>query len=132
MVTNTQGGDGYVRIPTSALGSLELRHLISEKDLTIAVIDSAQAGTAAAITGYTEWIGTWQHLTVSLGWDWGVVHGVVVVLNPNEIRTNIQLIGEDSRVEPPALAKIHLLDWIESLPWRENAIEDLLREDDSS
>lgn len=116
-----------MRIPTSALPSVELRHLVSEKDLSIAVLDDERGGVT--ITGYTEWVGSWQDLTVSVGWDWGVLQDVIVVLNPSEIRTNIQLIAENRRPEQSALARIHILHWIESMPWRQIAIQGLLADD---
>jgi hypothetical protein len=123
MSSNSSAPTGYVRIPTSALPTIELSHLTSGTDPTI-----AGAAYATTVTGYTEWVGTWQQLPISLGWDWGVVTaGVVVVLNPNELRTNIQLLSADSRSEPPARARAQLLHWIESIPWREIAIHDLLR-----
>ncbi len=124
MTDKAWSSDGYVRIPTSALATVQLRHLISEKDLTIAVLGGPAAG--ATITGITEWVGSWQDTTVSVGWDWGVVDEVVVLLNPNEIRTNIRLVSAEGRVEPQAVARIHLLQWIESMPWQQVAIADLL------
>lgn len=113
--------DGYVRIPTEALAEIELSHLISEKDVSIAV-----PGGGATITGITEWVGQWHSQTVSIGWDWAVIDGIVVLVSPNEIRTNIQLISRTGGTEPPALAQIHLFHWIESLPWRSGAVQDLL------
>lgn len=110
-----------MRIPADALASVELRHLISEKDVSIAV-----AGGAATITGITEWVGRWHNQTVSIGWDWAVVDGMVVLVNPSEIRTNIQLISRNGLAEPSAIAQIHLMHWIESQPWREGAVRDLL------
>jgi len=129
-MTKTSLSDGYVRIPTSALCGVELRHLLSNKDMSIAVL--ADARTEGTVTGYTEWVGSWHDLPVSVGWDWAVVQGIIVLLNPNEIRTNIQLLTSDCQPELPALARIHLLHWIESLPWREAAIEDLLANDGCS
>ena len=119
--------DGRVRIPIAALRTIELRHLVSAKDPTIAASDPH-----ASIIGYTEWVGTWSGSTISLGWDWGVVHSLVLVVNPNEIRSNISLVSADSLVEPPGRTRIHLLEWIESIPWRETAIEPLLRGGDSA
>jgi hypothetical protein len=123
---NNEGkrSDRYVRIPTSALSTLQLRHLVSERDSSVAVPPGAAASTA--LTGITEWVGSWRSETVSVGWDWGVVDGIVVVLSQQEIRTNIQLISPDERPVPPAMAQIHLFHWIESLPWREVAMSDLL------
>jgi hypothetical protein len=128
MITKQAHSDGYVRIPTSALPEVRLHHLISEKDLSIAVRADEHAGPS--ITGYTEWAGTFEGTTLSVGWDWGVIQRVIVLLNPNEIRTNIQLVGPDSRPVPPPRARIHFMDWIETLPWRQVAIIDLLADKD--
>ncbi len=117
--------DRFVRIPTSALFSVQLRHLASQKDSSILVPDAGP--DAAGLTGLTEWVGTWHNQAVSVGWDWGVVNGLVVLLSQKEIRTNIQLVAPDQSPVPPAVAQIHLFHWIESLPWRELAINDLLR-----
>jgi hypothetical protein len=117
--------EGYVRIPTSALSGVQLRHLVSEKDSSIAVPGGIPAGTV--ITGITEWVGSWRTETVSVGWDWGVVDGLVVLLSQKEIRTNIQLVSQDQGPVSAAIAQIHLFHWIESLPWRELAVDELLR-----
>jgi hypothetical protein len=122
MANNDQSFDGYVRLPTLALPSVQLRHLISERDSTIAVT----AGTQPEITGYTEWVGVWSNSSLTVGWDWGVVQGVIIVIDPAEIRTNILLVNEGQRAEPRDLARIYLLQWIESMPWRETAIQELL------
>lgn len=116
--------DGYVRIPTDALVGVQLRHLISEKDISIVV-----PGGGATITGISEWVGSWQNRAVSVGWDWAVIDGLVVLVSPNEIRTNIQLISRNGGTELPAVAQIHLFHWIESLPWRAGAVRDLLAGD---
>ena len=123
MTNHEDSFDGYVRVPTMALGAIQLRHLVSERDLTIAAVDG---DTQPEITGYTEWVGVWSDSSVSVGWDWGVVQGVIVVIDPAAIRTNILLVNEVQRAEPRDLARIHLLQWIESMPWREVAIEELL------
>jgi hypothetical protein len=116
MATKQGSFSGYVLLPTSTLASLTLQHLLSELDPSIAVQNDARA--PVTVTGYTEWVGSWCHRRLSLGWDWGVVQGLVVVLNPTEIRTNIRLLSADARIEDPGLARIHLLDWIESAQWR--------------
>lgn len=98
---------------------------MSEKDRSITHSD----GAAAIITGTTEWAGSWRNETISVGWDWGVVDGVVVVLSQNEIRTNILLISENHHPEPAVIGKLHLFCWIESLPWRKVAVNNLLAGD---
>jgi hypothetical protein len=128
MTSKGKSQDGYVRIPTSALPAVQLRHLIAEEDPSIGVTD--EAATATTITGITEWAGSWDGSTVSVGWDWGVVRGIVILVNPNEIRTNIQLISRDGRPEPTAIATIHFLQWIETLPWQHAVVDTLFGDDD--
>jgi hypothetical protein len=117
--------DRYVRIPTDALPTVTLRHLVSERDPTIAAPEDPTA--SLAITGFTEWVGTWGHEVISVGWDWGVVDGIVVLLSQKEIRTNICLVAPDQSPVPAAVAQIHLFHWIESFPWREIAVNELCR-----
>jgi len=120
MTDNSDVADGYVRIPVSELPTVELHHLVSKHDTSIVV--SGQGDGDATVTGYTEWVGTWRTQSVSVGWDWGVIHGAVIVLNPSEIRTNILLLADDLSAESRDRATIHLLDWIESMPWRDTAV----------
>jgi hypothetical protein len=116
--------DFYVKIPLAELSAVQIRQLLSEKDGSIAVPEGTSGATA--ITGITEWVGSWHSETVTVGWDWGVVDGLVVLLNPQEIRTNIQLIAADERPLPAKVAQMHLFHWIESLPWREVAVNNVL------
>jgi Domain of unknown function (DUF4902) len=116
---------GYVRLPKAALRSVELRHLFSEIDLSIAIPGYLDLPGADLITGITEWGGTWTGASISVGWDWGVVRGVTVVVNPAEIRTNL-LIVEQGEPESPVLTRIHLLEKIESVPWTSTGIPELL------
>jgi Domain of unknown function (DUF4902) len=127
MRNERKSSDGYVRIPTAALSAVKLRHLFSEKDGSIGAPTGIPGGEAITTTGITEWVGTWRNETVSVGWDWGVVDAIVVLLNQKEIRTNIQLVNKDESPVPPAIAQIHLFHWIESMSWREVAVNDLLR-----
>ncbi len=116
--------DGYVRVLASDLDALELRHLLSEKDLSIAVLHDARAGEDT-VTGYTEWVGSWNDRVVSLGWDWGVIRGAVCVVNPGEIRTNILLVAQNQRPEPKSFARSLLLRRIDAIVWQP-VIESLL------
>ncbi len=116
--------DFYVRVPVTELSTVQVRQLMSERDVSIAVPASTPA--KAAITGITEWVGSWHNETIVVGWDWAVINSLVVLLSPNEIRTNILLVSPDHRPVPPMIAAIHLYDWIESLPWREVSVRDVL------
>jgi len=57
---------------------------------------------------------------------WAVIHNTISVLDPARIETNMVLIGEDDQVTPSLLASIYLFEWIETLPWREFGIPELL------
>ncbi len=119
--------DDYVRLPQSALPTLQIHHAASALDLSIGT--SKNIGPLAAdneITGYTEWIGAWRDRKISVSWDWCVVRDVIVVLDPTEIRTNIQLIGDRGCIESPLVSRIHILEWIEILPWREVSITNII------
>lgn len=118
--SGVQVPDGYVRLSRSELAAVPFRHLVSAIDLSIAVPEGfAGAVPNDALTGYTEWAGTWRLVELSLGWDWGVVGNAVIILNPAQIRTNIKLMAEDGLAEAPLLARTHILERIETLPWRE-------------
>jgi hypothetical protein len=117
--------DGYVRIAARELQTISLRHLLSQRDDTIAVVHEPCAG--ARITGFTEWIGSWEGAVIAVGWDWGVIAGEVIVLNPAEIRTNVLVVLDRDDGDVVARRRNHLLRWIEALRWRDGAIADLLQ-----
>jgi hypothetical protein len=111
----------------SELPQLRLDHRASAIDQSIALPEGLAGAAAEVISGYTEWVGTWQGEQVSIGWDWAFVDGSIVFLHPIEIRTNLLLIAPDGLGESPILTRVHLHEWLESLPWREGAIQDLVR-----
>ena len=114
--------DRYVRIPVPALQQIRLHHVFSDLDQSIATPATA---VDQVPTGYTEWAGEWDGTPVSVGWDWAVVHGVIVLINPMEIRTNIRIQAQDGASESDMRTRIHLLEWLEGLSWRA-AIENIL------
>lgn len=122
MAKEKSTSDGYVRIPISVLPTIGLRHLVSGMDPSIATVDPSVKPT---VTGFTEWVGTWNTMTITVGWDWGVVHGSVVVINPGEVRSNVRLVSENYQPVQKALSEMHMLKWIESAPWRDIATRDL-------
>jgi hypothetical protein len=122
-----------VRIPVTELPQLQIQHQFSALDLSIAVPDKLTEG-GEVLTGYTEWVGSWDGVQVSLGWDWACVKGDIVALDPSEIRTNIQLIGTDGCVQSPVVTRMYLYAWLETVPWRIGTLVDLAngREPDPS
>jgi hypothetical protein len=117
----------YVPIPKSDLAQLRIHHVRSAIDMSIAVPEELAAACGRVLSGYTEWVGEWQGAQVSIGWDWGCVQGQIVFLNPTEIRTNIQLLAADGSVQSALLTRMQLHEWLESLPWRDGAVLDLVR-----
>jgi hypothetical protein len=115
----------HVRIPVAELPRLDIQHYVSALDPSIAVPDSLTATSGELLTGYTEWVGSWEGAQVSVGWDWACVRGDIIALDPSEIRTNIQLITADGSAESPLLTRMYLYDWLETLPWRDGPVRDL-------
>jgi hypothetical protein len=110
------------------LPQLRIEHLKSAIDQSIALPEGLPSALTTVITGYTEWVGSWNREQVSLGWDWAFCDGSIIFLRPIEIRTNLSLIAPDGVVESAILTRVHLHEWIESLSWRERAgILDLVR-----
>lgn len=126
MAFRESGAGSFVRIPVTALSQLRIEHQFSALDATIAVGDD-HAAAADLVTGYTEWVGSWDGAQVSLGWDWARVNGRIVALNPAEIRTNIQLIAADGSPHSPILTRMYLHEWLETLSWRVACASELTR-----
>jgi len=106
--------DRYVRISLPALQGIRLYHVFSDLDQSIAT--PAMAADQVP-TGYTEWAGDWDGSPVSVGWDWAVVGGAIVLINPLEIRTNIAILSPQGASESPMRTRLHLQEWIEGLNW---------------
>ncbi|NJO12999.1 MAG: DUF4902 domain-containing protein [Gammaproteobacteria bacterium] len=117
-----EASDGYVRIPRSALSRIYLEHVTSAIDPSVATPDLA-ATQSDAMAGYTEWCGRWREIEFSVGWDWALVSGVIVVLAPATIRTNVLLLMESGFAAPPMLTRVYLLEWMETQPWRETIVK---------
>lgn len=118
---------GYIRIAERELCQLRIHHLASAVDSSIAVPEAMGDVPAGTVTGFTEWVGTWRESRVSLGWDWAYIRNEILLLNPSEIRTNIQLIAQDGVAKPPILARMRLAHWLDTMPWRPAAIRELVQ-----
>jgi hypothetical protein len=113
--------DRYVRIPIYALEQVRLYHVSSALDASIAtpMVSTDCPSSENVPTGYTEWAGHWSGSELSLGWDWAVIRGAIVIINPMEIRTNIRILAPDGTSESPMRTRIHLQKWIEQLSWHD-------------
>jgi hypothetical protein len=116
--------DYYVRLPSHALSAIEFEHLHSAHD--DAVLDDAlQAHDQhTQWAGSTEWQGQGANPAVSLAWDW-VVRADGEVRLPGVVppRTNVQVIDRKGYDLPQDQAIPHLLNLIESLPWRTKVLQ---------
>jgi len=118
--------DYYVRLPSHALCEIEFEHLHSAHDA--AVLDDAPMaqGKPTRWAGSTEWQGLGPSPAVSLAWDWVVLaDGEVRLLSVVPPRTNVQVIDPKGYDLPESQAIPHILDLIESLPWRTKVLQAL-------
>ena len=121
--------DYYVRLPSHALCDIEFEHLHSAHD--DAVLDDALQthGNDTQRAGSTEWHGQGPSPAVSLAWDWVVqADGEIRLLSVVPPRTNVQVIDPKGYDLPQSQALPHLLDLIESLPWRTKVLQVLKAE----
>lgn len=121
------GADAWVRIAEPQLTELRIEHLVSAVDSSIALPRALAGERAEAVTGYSEWEGRWRGAGVTLGFDWALLRGRMLLINAAEIRTNIQLVARNGSPRPPAASRGRLALWIDSLPWRAVAARELGR-----
>ena len=117
---------GCVRIPELGLAELRIEHLSSAIDMSIGLPAQLAHLSADIVTGYTEWTGRWCGVAVSIGWDWAVVRGEVILLNAAEIRTNIRLIAADGSTRSSHVERGYIARWLKTLPWSTGPIQELL------
>lgn len=124
------GGTAYnhVRVPRSEIAALDIAHVRSEYDASIALREGMSGDPSVDVTtGVTEWAGEWHDAPISVGWDWGVIAGQISVIHPDGIRTNVRIVRDDGSLASEMLTRIYLLEWLESLPWRQAILELLSR-----
>jgi hypothetical protein len=108
-----------VRILKSDLPTLRLRHSASAVDRSLSVPQGvAPPSDLPSLSGYTRWVGLWSDATVHASWNWGVLLESLVIISPHELNTNIRL-AENGIDLSVVLNKACLLEWIESLAWRD-------------
>jgi Domain of unknown function (DUF4902) len=122
--------DEWVYIPTSQLASLRLEHLYSTIAPAITTIGSRALVDTPTSTGYTEWSGAWCDAQVFLGWQWGRMRNALVILSPENIRTNVVLLRVGGEPVSTRLAPAYFLEHIETLCWQDR-VWSLLEEDEA-
>lgn len=103
--------DNTVRIPKFGLGAASAVHAST----TVSKLSKL----FGELNGRTEWIGVCGCAQFDISWEWAFVADVVVVLRPSKLRTNVELIDARGLTQSPMRTKVCLLEWIETLPWRE-------------
>jgi Domain of unknown function (DUF4902) len=116
----------YVQIAESDLPRIQLRHLSSAIDPSISLPESL-AEISDVLTGYTEWTGRWQAQGLTIGWDWAFSNERILLIHAGEIRSNIQVIGKDGAPASAMQTRQSLAAWIETLPWRDDAVSQLVQ-----
>jgi len=116
----------YVQIAELDLPRVQLKHLSSAIDPSISLPDSL-ADILDVLTGYTEWTGRWQERGLTLGWDWAFSNERILLIHADEIRSNIQVIGQNGVPTSALQTRRHLAAWIETLPWRDDAVSQLVQ-----
>ena len=116
----------YVQLAMNDLPAIQLEHLSSAIDTSISLPDSL-ADRADVLTGYTEWTGRWLERSLTLGWDWAFMDESILLIHPEEIRSNIQVIDAGGAPTTAAQTRRHLAVWIETLPWRDGAVTQLIQ-----
>src|SRR5665213_3232041 len=118
--------DGYIRLYETQLGDLSLDHLTSAIDMSISLPEEF-AGLADIITGHTEWVAPWQGREISIGWDWACINDMIRLIHADEIRSNIRLISKDDVPTSSVRTRTVLVDWIETLSWRDGGVRALVQ-----
>lgn len=115
----------YVQIPELELAGIQLEHLTSAIDMSISLPQGDLSSDT--LTGYTEWVAKWQTRQLSIGWDWAFSNETVILIHADEIRSNVLLIGENGAPRSPGMTRRRLVEWVETLPWREGAVRALIQ-----
>lgn len=112
--------DGLLRLPTPALRTLQLTHLMSGvyEEPFLPMLQAC--GRPTTITGYTEWIDA-EGSPVTLGWDWEIrcIPGQVRWHRLSLPFTNVLLVNEDRRDLPWQRNLHRLAEWVDTLAWAE-------------
>lgn len=115
----------YVQIPEFELPGIQLEHLTSAIDISISLPQGDLSSDT--LTGYTEWVAKWQARQVSIGWDWAFSNETVILIHADEIRSNVLLLGENGAPRSPGATRRRLVEWVETLLWREGAVRALIQ-----
>jgi len=71
-------------------------------------------------SGHTVWGDVSGDGDAGLAWDWiEVACGIVAMVDPMRVLTNMQLINREGLVLPASEAALHINQFVRRLPWQE-------------
>lgn len=113
--------DGYLHLPRRRLARIPLQHLVSGMDDEPVHAD-AHCGSAAALSGYTEWVSPAEP-ALSIGWDWAwqstPAGGAIV--RQGLPRTNLLLVSDAQEPLPMEESLEALAKFIDAIDWQRPA-----------
>ncbi len=78
------------------------------------------AGIPGRCSGHTLWGRFCDDGDAGLAWDWVEVgSGVVAMVDPMQVVTNMRLLSGDGQVLTPSDAALHFNQFVRRLPWQE-------------
>lgn len=78
-------------------------------------------------TGHTIWRGLSGEGPTGLAWDWiEIASGVVAMVDPMRVLTNLQLVNTDGHLLAAPEAALHFNQFVHRLPWQDE-VRRLLR-----
>ena len=116
--------DCYVRLHASELSGVSLSHLQSEIDPFPLVPSAPWAHRHAhelEVSGYSEWI-VHGPRSLSIGWNWMLHVDQSLSLDPDSLRMNIMLVGEDGCDRGLTETTGAVLALVERTPWQETVL----------
>lgn len=79
-------------------------------------------------TGSSVWVGEVAGHAVGLAWDWLETRpGVVALIDPNGIMSNLRFLRDEDHFESPAAACVSATRIVHALPWQDHVRLELIR-----
>jgi hypothetical protein len=80
----------------------------------------SRSGHRSLCTGTTIWGEFSKEGDAGLAWEWiEIAKGVVAMMDPMSLMTNLQLIAANGEIIPPAAAALHFNQFVRKLPWQQ-------------
>jgi len=80
---------------------------------------TSERGLRGPCAGCTVWREVSGEGDAGIAWDWiEIAYGVVAMVNPMCVTTNMQLLDRDGDILPAAAAALHFNQFVRRLPWQ--------------